>query len=308
MPFPRWGVALPARNEARRLPGALEALDLAARQACGAVRVTVLADRCIDATTAAARDAATRLRHIRVRVVLRENGLETVGAARAAACEYALDGLGEQPGALLLTTDADARVHEETFARMEQAFAQGADLCCARLDPVADPFDSASPAAIRRARADAARRALIRRLAARRTPGCGAPCLHDDYGGAGLAFTGAAYRRLGGFAPVSRDEDRRLARLAERAGLTIDRTSRARVAVLARRKGRAPGGMAAALAEAEAGGDRQVERAGLTLERLGVGEDVLDVIEARPAQLEPIADALAGLRQALRAPRRALAA
>ena len=35
MPFPRWGVALPARNEARRLPGALEALDLAARHAAG---------------------------------------------------------------------------------------------------------------------------------------------------------------------------------------------------------------------------------------------------------------------------------
>lgn len=310
MPFPRWCVALPARNEAHRLPGALQALDTAAAFSAGPVRVLVFADRCEDATAALARETGAACRHIRVRVVEDlDNNAGTVGAARRAACEHALDGLGDAPGGLLLTTDADARLHPEALSRMEAAFAHGADLVCARLDPALDPYDSASPAAIRRARADALRRALIRRLADRRDTGRDRSALHDDYGGAGLALTAAAWRRLGGFDCGHCDEDRRLVRAAERAGLAIDRASRARVQVLARRTGRAPGGMAAALEIAEAGAALHAERCDLTLARLAAGETALDIIEARPQALEPIESAVTGLRRALAiSPRRAVAA
>ncbi|MGJ3232420.1 MAG: glycosyltransferase [Oceanicaulis sp.] len=306
MPFPRWCVALPARDEARRLPGALEALDAAAAMCAGPVDIIVLADHCRDATADLARSAP--MRHARIDVIERGSGPELVGAARRDACEEALDRLGDRPGALLLTTDADARVHEEALARMEHAFARGADLACARLDPAPDPFDTAAPDVIRKARAAALRRALIRRLAARRDGGRDLPALHDDYGGAGLALTASAYRRLGGFDAVSHDEDRRLVRAAERAGLIVDRRSRARVKVLARRRGRAPGGMAADLARVAGGAADRVERCDLTLARLAAGNSALDIIEARPEALEPLEIALAGLKRALAAPRAVCAA
>lgn len=297
-----WTVAIPAKNEALRVEGCLDALDRAAARCALPVTALVLANDCTDATAALCRRAARRLRHVRVAVaaVALTSGEAHAGGARRRAAREALRRSLAAPDDLLLTTDADARLAPDALAAMEAAFARGADLVLARIDCIADPFDPVPQAVLDWGTPQVLWRYRVRQLAETfRTGALADPRCHDDYGGAGLAARVGAYRALGGFPSVRSEEDLRFVRAADAAGLRVDRSSGARVEVLARATGRAEGGMATALAANAANlarrAPRLVERHDLTVARLRRDPAPARVFCPAPDAVEPVEDAIRGL-------------
>ena len=298
----RWIVALPAKDEAARLPAALDALDAAAASVDGPVGVLVLANNCLDATPGVAAEAARHCR--RIDVAVREVKLPPsqahAGGARGTAVQAAFAAFAARKTDYLLTTDADARLAPDALRRMAAAFSCGADLVLGRIECVPDPFDPVPPEALAWGTPQVLWRHKVRQLAETIVTGSvPVPPLHDDYGAAGLAITVGAYRRLGGFLAVPSDEDRTLVSAADRAGLRVDRQSGAVVRALARATGRAEGGMAAALARnvraARLGEARLVERHDLTAARLLAHPSHAHAFSEDATALEPVEDAIAGL-------------
>lgn len=303
---PRWVVALPARDEAQRLPGALLALDAAAALAEGAVSVLVLANCCGDETAAIARALTPALPRltVSVREAALPPGLAHAGGARAAAVAAAREAFGGRSGDRLLTTDADARLRPDALALAEVAFTGGADLVLAKIGCAPDPFDPAPEAAVAWGTPQVEWRHAVRTLTETlRTGARPCPPLHDDYGGAGIAVTMSAHDRLGGFAPVPSEEDLRLVRAADEAEMVVDRSCGCAVEVLTRMGGRARGGMAAALArnaEAAARGEPQlVEHHEETLARLLADPHHARAFARVVTRREPAAEATAALQRVI---------
>jgi hypothetical protein len=298
----RWLVALPAKDEVERLPGALTALDAAARGARHPVAALVLANNCLDETHAVATAVAARLDRlmVAVRSVELAPGLAHAGGARVTAMNAAFAAFAMRRSDLLLTTDADARLAADALARMERAFAMGADVVLAKIECAPDPFDPVTEAALAWGTPQVLWRHKVRQLAETiRTGAVPWPPLHDDYGAAGIACTAAAYERIGGFRAVPNDEDKTFVAAADRLGLAVDRQSGAVVEVLTRATGRATGGMAAALARnaeaARVGLPCLVERHDLTAARLYAQRSHAAAFADEPADLEPVEDAIAGI-------------
>lgn len=299
-----WIVAIPAKNEAARLPACLAALDEAAARSALPVRVLVLANDCDDETAAVAEriGAATNHLEMTVREATLPSHLAHAGGARR-RCVAAARAVPGSANPLLLTTDADARLDPNAFARMEAAFARGASVVLAKIECCPDPFDPVPQAVLDWGTPAVLWRHAVRQLAETVRLGVqpDPPC-HDDYGGAGIAATLSAYEALGGFPAVPCEEDLAFVRAADAAGLSVDRRSGATVHVLARATGRAVGGMATALAEnavkAAAGAPRLVERHELTVSRLLMDPSPANVFDDAPAALEPVDQALLGLRTA----------
>ncbi|MBB4658424.1 glycosyltransferase [Parvularcula dongshanensis] len=303
---PRWIVALPARNEAERLPAALCALDLAAAGARAQVGVLVFANGCEDDTAAIARRMACDLSRIDLAVVEADLPSQDnhAGGARRASVEAARHVFGAHPQDLLFTTDADAQLAQDAFRLAEGAFDGAADLVLARIDCIADPFDPAPEAALAWGTPAVLWRHKVRTLAETvRTGQVPYPPLHDDYGGAGIAIRFAAYDALGGFASVPFDEDKRLVLAADRAGLRVDRACGFAVSVYTRMTGRAVGGMATALAQnvlrAAQNAPCLVERHDMTLARLLRDPSHASAFTDEPAALEPVEAAIHGLDAAM---------
>ena len=297
-----WIVAIPAKNEAMRLPACLVALDEAAARSALPVRVLVFANDCEDETATVAERVAAACGRLEVRV--EEACLPTDQAHAGGARRRCVDLARAVPGAanpLLLTTDADARLDTNAFARMESAFSRGASVVLAKLECVPDPFDPVPQAALDWGTPAVLWRHAVRQLAETMRLGVqpDPPC-HDDYGGAGIATTLDAYEALGGFPAVTCEEDLAFVRAADAAGLNVDRRSGASVHVLARARGRAVGGMATALAEnavhAAANRPRLVERHELTVSRLLADPSPANAFDDEPAALEPVHEALLGLQ------------
>ena len=274
-PGARYVVALPARNEALRLPGALDALDAAAAHTRAGVCVMVLANGCEDATAEVARAFGRGARHARVAVreVDLPDGQRHAGGARRAAVAAARARFGAGSRDLLLTTDADCRLDGRALAHADAAFAGGAAMVLARIDCAPDPWEPGDPAGIAWGTPGVLWRHKVRQLVETLRTGVPAsPLIHDDYGAAGIAVRPDAYDRLGGFAPMASDEDRMLVAGADETGLAVDRGSGMAVTALTRARGRAAGGMADAIARnaalASAGAPCLVERADLTLARV----------------------------------------
>ena len=305
-PPPRWIVALPARNEAERLPAALLALDRAAARTEGRVCVLVFANGCADETGPLARRLAPALPDIDLMVV--EDVLPEAechaGGARRASVEAARRAFLAGPQDLLFTTDADAQLAPEGLRVARGAFERGADLVLARIDCVADPFDPAPEAAVAWGTPGVLWRHKVRTLAeAVRTGRVPCPPLHDDYGGAGIAIRFAAYDALGGFASVPSNEDKRLVLAADRAGFEVDRACGFAVSVYTRMTGRAVGGMATALAQnalrAERNAPCLVERHDVTLARLLRDPSHASAFVEDPVALEPAEAAILGIDAAM---------
>ena len=97
---PRWIVALPARNEAARIEGAVAALDRAAAKAAWPVRLLVLANGCSDGTHDIAAAAIRAARHLDGEVHSRTlpAALSHAGGARREAVATARDAFGRSRG------------------------------------------------------------------------------------------------------------------------------------------------------------------------------------------------------------------
>ena len=254
-------VAIPAHDEERLIARALAALrrDAAgARDAEGAAglrcEALVLADGCRDATAAMARAASSP--GMPARVVEREGagggrgqggtGQGGAGWARRAALEAALGLCG--PGAVLLTTDADAVIRPGTLAAIARAMEAGADLVCGAISTTLPEAVADAPSIRRIDGVSAPYAALVRelRFAVDRLhgPQPEGPCPHYVESGACIAIRPDLLRRLGGLPDVASGEDRALARAAERAGARIAYEAGAHAWVSPRLGGRAAGGMA----------------------------------------------------------------
>jgi glycosyltransferase involved in cell wall biosynthesis len=197
-------VVIPARDEAELIGRCLNAI--------GGQRVIVVADGCTDDTARIAR------RHGAEVVEIDE---ANVGRARAIGCELALR---DESVEWLACTDADSVVPANWIAVQVGLAAQGADVVVGTVRP---DFADLSP---QQARA----------WHATHQPGVANGHVH----GANLGLRAAAYRAVGGFAPVSEHEDNDLvARLAV-AGFTITPTAANEVLTSGRPVGRTPGGYA----------------------------------------------------------------
>ena len=240
-----WGrdgfiVAIPAQNEAARLPRALAGLarDKVARD------VIVIANGCTDATARIARGFTAG----GLRVAVLETGplAGGVGEARHLGMQAALKVAPHAP--ILATTDADCIVGTGWGAATRRALDR-ADAVCGRVLP--DPAEFARlPLVVRR------HGALEDRLSAltAELDGLRAPVLHDPlprHGqtpGASLAFRADTYRDAGGFDPIPCHEDRRIVARIEASGGRIARPWDLTVTASCRLSGRAPGGMAETIA------------------------------------------------------------
>ncbi|WP_329302696.1 glycosyltransferase [Streptomyces sp. NBC_00659] len=223
-------VVVPAHNEEHRIAACLRSLHAAAAQAAPTpVVIVVAADACTDATATLATRGGAHVVKTRSR---------SVGAARAAGIEYALELLADAgPEVWLAMTDADTTVpaawltHQATWARR----GYDAVLGTIRLAPTAAN-------ALLVARHDAGY------FRTRRLSGAQREWEHPHVHGANLGVSAAVYLRVGGFAALPTGEDRDLAVRLSAAGHRIARTDQHPVQTAARLRGRAPGGLADLLA------------------------------------------------------------
>ena len=224
---------LPARDEEARVGGAVAAL-----RAQGAA-VLVVANGCADGTAEAARRAGAEV----LEAPATPGG---VGAARRAGFDAALQ---RWPAAdAILTSDADCRVAPGTIQALRRALAR-ADAAAGRVVP--DPVEFARlPLHVRRhGDLEDLRDALLAEIGARAVPVPHDPApRHGQAPGALLAFRPAAYRTVGGFAPMRCGEDRDIVRRMRVAGLRVAHPWDAVVHASCRLRGRAPGGMADTIA------------------------------------------------------------
>lgn len=234
-----WGktgfiVAIPARNEAARLPAALSALA----QEMPRLDVIVIANNCTDATATIARQFGP------FGVAVLETGCLNggVGEARRLGMHAALAAAPDAE--ILATTDADCVVMSGWGRVVRQAL-EMADVVCGRVVP--DPAEFALlPSVVRRhGNLEDEVSALQAELGGLRSPSFHDPLpRHAQTPGASLAFRTAAYRRVGGFEAIPCQEDRRIVALIEATGGRVARPWSLAVTASCRLEGRAPGGMA----------------------------------------------------------------
>jgi hypothetical protein len=133
-PFGDAVVCVPVRNEARRLPALIAALDRQVRGPRRQVRVLLLLNNCTDASRSAAERAAATAARVELRIVQRRfpAAAAHAGSARRAAMEAGRPGSTRSArDGLLLTTDADAVPAADWMARSHEALAAGADIAAA---------------------------------------------------------------------------------------------------------------------------------------------------------------------------------
>ncbi|MEE4211371.1 MAG: glycosyltransferase family 2 protein [Parvularcula sp.] len=245
-------VVVPAHNEEQRLPETLRSLLRAAAFSPLPVNIFVFVNNSSDGTAAAVRSLANSGVHSACSIVLEGVHLPAArahaGGARAAGTAWAVRQFDLHEDDIILSTDADTVVPVHTFRTLAEGFSRAADVMLARINCVADPYDPAPAAALDYGTPHVEWRCRVRQLVEAKISGERPnPAIHDDYGAAGLAFTVAAYHRIGGFEPIPCNEDKAFVAKADMLRLRVDRGSRFEVMTSTRLNGRASGGMAAAL-------------------------------------------------------------
>ncbi|MCQ8783049.1 glycosyltransferase [Mangrovibrevibacter kandeliae] len=245
-------VAVPARDEAARLPRLIAALG-AQDWYAGAGRplpVVIVFNNCTDASLAVALDAAACQPGLALHpVVVAFPAPEAhVGSARRLAVEEALALGGAEDRTVILTTDADAVPPTDWVSANLAALERGADAVGGRL--IGDPAEEALLGP------DFRRRALDQWFYAERVDRLSSlidPLPHDpwprhwDHSGGSLAVRGSAYRAVGGLPALPVREDLGLVSRLRAGGFKLRHDLAVTVTVSARLKGRAAGGMAACI-------------------------------------------------------------
>ncbi|WP_309648310.1 glycosyltransferase family A protein [Nocardioides sp.] len=225
-------VVIPARDEEARLGACLRSVERAVRHLRDArpeirVGVTVVLDRCTDASAAVASRFA-------VDVVSSHWG--NVGAARRAGIEHAVLSSPDRPGSTWVAcTDADTVVPATWL--LDQVLQAGAGVQLVVGPVVPDPVDGDE---------------AVARLWRERHRGALAG---DHVHGANLGFRLDAYRAVGGFPALAEHEDVALVRALRAHG--VRQGVAPTVVTSARLVGRTPGGFAGYLRDLDEG--RRVE-------------------------------------------------
>ncbi|MFS0736012.1 glycosyltransferase [Sphingomonas sp. 1P06PA] len=236
-------VCVPCRNEARLLPNLLDAL--AAQRGAGPFVLCLLYDGCSDAS---ADVVAARSKQLPFRVITADiaAGAPNAGLARGRAMALGLDLLGDRPGAIIVSTDADS-VPASNWLASNLAALEVADVAAGRImrepgfpSPLQDRVEAYLDS--------------LHMLRRKIDPlPWEAPATHHYTSGASLGFRLGAYRSLGGFDPLPSAEDARMVDTAHRAGLRVRHDDAIRVTTSARRVGRAVGGLADHLRDIDVG-------------------------------------------------------
>lgn len=247
-PIRRPVVAVPARDEERRLPALLDALSRQNGSCPAELQVVLVLNNCRDGSAAVVEKAGERNPRLALSVkhVELPPSRSHVGEARRIAMDEAAALAGDH-GAVL-TTDADAVPPADWVDQTLQAFAEGADLVGGRL--IGDPGEEAAlgPGFVRRARIVCRYQDLRDELASLIDPLPFDPWpRHHDHTGASLAVRVGVYRSLGGLEPLPFREDLAFVVKARGAGYRLRHPPGLHVGVSARLEGRANRGMAECL-------------------------------------------------------------
>ncbi|MGK7867097.1 glycosyltransferase [Falsiroseomonas sp. E2-1-a20] len=296
----RAAIAIPAHNEADRLPACLAGLA-AQRLPNGSwdrIGVLVLANNCTDDTVAQARalEAALPFRLILRDVVMPE---ASAGHARRRAMAMAASWVAED-GALL-TTDADAVADPGWLAGNLGWLAAGADAVAGAIRLDTAEAAQLPPLLREQIRAEERYALLIDRLASLLDPEPLDPWpRHSRQSGASLALTRHAWAGIGGVPDQPAGEDRAMVAALRRAGLRVRHAPEVRTTVSARLDGRAAAGMAETLRHrllrVATTADDRLEPVGQALFRLRCRAQFRLAWQARAADgAGPLPAALAGL-------------
>jgi Glycosyl transferase family 2 len=245
-------IAVPVRNEERRLPILLEALSKQSWIGHTARRlpVVLVLNNCADESLTAAIEARSKhpslcLHITEIRFPARD---AHVGSARRLAMEKAKAAASGLAHAVLITTDADAAPEPQWVEANLRAIGAGADIVGGLI--IGDRAEEVrlGPKFLRRARNQARYAMLADRLAAMIDP---LPHdswpRHHDHIAASLAVRGEVYAAVGGLRSLRCREDLDFVRRVCAAGYRLRHSLDVRVQVSARLNGRASGGMAACL-------------------------------------------------------------
>ncbi|WP_182977106.1 glycosyltransferase [Arthrobacter cheniae] len=212
-------VVVPARNEEDWLPACLTALDAARAHFLDTVpqvlvSVTVVLDRCTDRSLSAAQSVPG------ISIIAGTFG--SVGAARDAGVRFALSRSRSLPERTwVANTDADTLVPRDWLIRHYRLGSEY-QLVLGTVRPTAT--------------ADNAH--LLRSWYQAYTPGNGHPHVH----GANLGIGGKTYLDLGGFHPLTQNEDVDLVDRAKAKGVQWTASGSIRVTTSSRTEGRVPSG------------------------------------------------------------------
>jgi predicted metal-dependent HD superfamily phosphohydrolase len=250
-------IAMPARDEEATIGVSLRALARAEEQAN--TDILVLVNNTSDTTFEAALSWGTALG---LRLTVADVRLHATIAHVGTARRLAMDTLAEaaRPDAALITTDADSICAPGWIASNRAELRRGAALVCGRIE-IAPDDTAALPAEVLAASAEEARYlALMRALEALVDPDPWNPSAHHGgCNGASIATTPAYYRRVGGLPVIPSSEDRAFLQRFRAHDLPIVFSDTARVVVSGRTAGRAPGGMAEAIAARIANPDARID-------------------------------------------------
>jgi cellulose synthase/poly-beta-1,6-N-acetylglucosamine synthase-like glycosyltransferase len=253
---PGFVVAIPVRDEEQRLPACLRALAQQ-RDQLGQpipptlVRIVVFANNCADQSASLARRLGECL-SLEIRAV--EASFPPVAAhagnARRAAMDIAEAWLeeGGESGGVIMTTDADSQVSPNWISANLAAFEAGAEAVLGRID--LDGEGKLLPEALHwRGELEDTYEGLLTELSWLLDPLEHNPWPHHaTISGSSLGITRTAYCRVGRLPRVPLGEDKALIALLSRYDARIRYCPTVHVITSGRTNGRAPGGVADALA------------------------------------------------------------
>lgn len=232
-------VAIPARNEAKRIGRCLDALAIQTN--VGSFGVVVLANGCADNTVAIAR--AHGLLDINVVEHDFPDECGNAGEARHLAMEIAA-----QQGDLILATDADCVPDRDWISAICLAFDANADAVAGRVSADWSELQHHPEGALAIGALEWEYLHLIGEAEAQFDPQPHDPKpRHAQRCGANMAITRQMLERVGGVPRIATGEDRALFAAVERVDGKVRQDPKPHVIASARIEGRAGGGMADAL-------------------------------------------------------------
>jgi hypothetical protein len=242
-------VAIPARNEAERIPALIGALGQQSWMSGHGRRLPVIlvVNNSDDDSAEVAAKAAVAHPNLMVDIVEVDFPPETahVGSARRLAMDRAAQMAIDPCRSVLLTTDADATPTPTWVDANLGALEAGADVVGGHI--AGDEVEEArlGAAFLRRAAQNARYTRLVDRLAALIDPVPYDPWpRHSDHTGASLAVRADIYAAVGGMTPLPSREDLSFVSRVRSAGYRLRHAPDVSVKVSARLEGRARGGMA----------------------------------------------------------------
>jgi glycosyltransferase involved in cell wall biosynthesis len=232
-------VAIPVRDEAKRIGGCLASLS---RQSITANHVVLLLNNCTDDTAEVVRAISSAPHRLHIIECNLEGSSASAGVARGMAMKHAVSLI---PEGVILTTDADGEVPENWIEANLRAIEKGADAVCGMA--VIDPLEALliPPHLHKDDAREVAYGGLLDEIASVILPDPADPWpRHTEDSGASIAITASMLRRIGGVPFLPSGEDRALIRMLRLVDARVRHDPQINVVVSGRIEGRARGGMA----------------------------------------------------------------